>query len=111
MEGIGHIAKIAAETGSFDCDLLELRRSPRFDAAGGLAVLLVIVTLSTYKPRGMTRYGWRKPQERTAPSAPHGVEANAPGDSTGASAPHPGPLRPIGSATCGERVWQYGYIT
>src|SRR3546814_15325822 len=33
MEGIGHMAKIAAETGSFDCDLLELRRSPRFDAA------------------------------------------------------------------------------
>src|SRR3546814_1931906 len=55
MEGIGHMAKIAAETGSFDCDLLELRRSPRFDAAGGLAVLLVIVTLSTYKPRGVTR--------------------------------------------------------
>lgn len=80
MEGIGHMAKIAAETGSFAGDLLELRRSLRFHAAGGLAVLLVIVTLSTYKPRGMTQYGWRKQHERPAPSAPHGVEANAPGD-------------------------------
>lgn len=26
----------------------------------GLLVLLVIMTLSVYKPRGMTRYGWRK---------------------------------------------------
>lgn len=30
----------------------------------GLLVLLVIVILSVYKPRGMTRYGWRKQQEK-----------------------------------------------
>lgn len=29
----------------------------------GLLVLLVIVILSVYKPRGMTRYGWRKQYE------------------------------------------------
>jgi hypothetical protein len=40
----------------------------------GLVVLLVITTLNVYKPRGLTRYGWRKQQEqrrkqqqRTAP--------------------------------------------
>ncbi len=30
----------------------------------GLVVLLVIQVLNVYKPRGMTRYGWRKQQEQ-----------------------------------------------
>ncbi len=33
-------------------------------AVGALVVLLVITTLSVYKPRGITRYGWRKQQEK-----------------------------------------------
>ncbi len=33
---------------------------------GGLIVLLAIATLSVHKPRGTTRYGWRKQQERRA---------------------------------------------
>lgn len=33
-------------------------------AFGALVVLLVITFLSVYKPRGMTRYGWRKQQEK-----------------------------------------------
>ena len=34
----------------------------------GLVVLVVITALNVYKPRGLTRYGWRKRQERrTAP--------------------------------------------
>lgn len=33
-------------------------------AIGALVVLLVITTLSVYKPRGITRYGWRKQQEK-----------------------------------------------
>ena len=32
-------------------------------SVGGTAVLLVILALNVYKPRGMTRYGWRKQQE------------------------------------------------
>jgi hypothetical protein len=33
---------------------------------GGTIVLLVILVLNLYKPRGMTPYGWRKQQkERT----------------------------------------------
>jgi hypothetical protein len=31
---------------------------------GGLVVLLVTIFLSVYKPRGVTRYGWRKQQQR-----------------------------------------------
>jgi len=32
-------------------------------AGGGLLVLLVATALSVYKPRGLTRYGWRKQHE------------------------------------------------
>jgi hypothetical protein len=43
---------------------------------GGLVVLLIILILSVFKPRGVTRYGWRKQDEqrdserasRTAPA-------------------------------------------
>lgn len=40
-------------------------------AAGGLIVLLLVQFLNVYKPRGMTRYGWRKQQEERSagPSA------------------------------------------
>lgn len=31
-----------------------------FHAIGGLVVLLVPLVLNLYKPRGLTRYGWRK---------------------------------------------------
>ena len=31
---------------------------------GGLVVLLLVMLLSIYKPRGLTRHGWRKQQER-----------------------------------------------
>ncbi|MQA88740.1 MAG: DUF2269 domain-containing protein [Gemmatimonas sp.] len=34
----------------------------------GLVVLLVITVLNVYKPRGMTRYGWRKQEEQRAAS-------------------------------------------
>jgi hypothetical protein len=34
----------------------------------GLVVLLVIQVLNLYKPRGMTRYGWRKQQEQRTES-------------------------------------------
>ena len=35
----------------------------------GLIVLLIIMALNVYKPRGLTRYGWRKQQEMRAVSA------------------------------------------
>ena len=30
-----------------------------------ILVLLVIAVLAIFKPRGMTRYGWRRPNERS----------------------------------------------
>ncbi|TIN09041.1 hypothetical protein [Mesorhizobium sp.] len=65
MDGISYVAGVAAETTMSSTDLLGLRRSIRTHAAGGLLVLLVPVALSLYKPRGMTRYGWRKQHERS----------------------------------------------
>jgi len=38
-------------------------------ASGTLLLLLVATTLSVYKPRGMTRYGWRKQHEQRTASA------------------------------------------
>jgi hypothetical protein len=35
-------------------------------SVGGLVVLLVTTTLSVYKPRGLTRYGWRKQHRRAS---------------------------------------------
>ncbi len=37
-----------------------------FHSVGGLVVLLVPLVLNLYKPRGLTRYGWRKQQEQRA---------------------------------------------
>jgi hypothetical protein len=66
MEGIGYMAKVAAETTLSSTDLLGLRRSLSTHATGGLFVLLVLAALSIFKPRGMTRYGWRKQREQGA---------------------------------------------
>lgn len=63
MDGIDFMARTATETALSSADLLGLRRSLRFHAAGGLVVLLTTTALSIYKPRGMTRYGWRKQHE------------------------------------------------
>jgi len=70
MESIGHIAGVAAETTLSSGDLREARISLVVHAGGGLLVLLVTTTLAVYKPRGMTRYGWRKQQEQRTVSQP-----------------------------------------
>jgi hypothetical protein len=50
----------AAKTSADPADLLILRTpSPILHAAGALVLLGVAVTLSIYKPRGLTRYGQR----------------------------------------------------
>ncbi|OOO01849.1 MAG: hypothetical protein USCGTAYLOR_01927 [Chromatiales bacterium USCg_Taylor] len=64
MEGISYIAGVAAETTLSSADLRGLRIQLVVHAAVGLLVLLVPAALSVYKPRGMTRYGWRKQHEQ-----------------------------------------------
>lgn len=40
-------------------------------ASFGLLVLIVAAVLAVYKPKGMTRYGWRKQQQNTQASIPY----------------------------------------
>lgn len=55
MAGVAREADSAAE-GRLGGDLLH--------PGLGLVVLLIITVLNVYKPRGMTRYGWRKQEEQ-----------------------------------------------
>jgi hypothetical protein len=72
MQAISLLAGAAAETTltSSSADLQGLRNLLVTAAGAALLVLLVLTTLSMYKPRGMTRYGWRKQREQRAPSQP-----------------------------------------
>jgi DMSO/TMAO reductase YedYZ heme-binding membrane subunit len=60
---ISYFADIAAGPTTSSDDLRALG-STLVHSVGGTAVLLVILVLNVYKPRGMTRYGWRKQYEQ-----------------------------------------------
>ncbi len=57
MPTVSAFAGVAADTHSANLGGLG---GELLHAGGGLLVLLVTTTLSVYKPRGMTPYGWRK---------------------------------------------------
>lgn len=62
METFSVMARVAADP---KADLALVRSvSPTLHAVLALLVLLVATVLAIYKPRGMTRYGWRKQHER-----------------------------------------------
>jgi hypothetical protein len=56
---ISYFADIAADPTTSSDDLRALG-STLVHSVGGTVMLLVILVLNVYKPRGMTRYGWRK---------------------------------------------------
>lgn len=57
----------AAATATLADDALLLpSSSPVLHSAGAVLVLLVAAALSVFKPKGLTRYGWRKQQQRRA---------------------------------------------
>lgn len=60
LPAVADMAAVAADprsdVRSLDGDL--------FHSVGGLLVLLVPLVLNIYKPRGLTRYGWRRARER-----------------------------------------------
>src|SRR5262249_44201007 len=57
---IGHLARAAAAATLSSTDLRRARIQLLADAGAALVVLIVTTTLSIYKPRGVTPYGWRK---------------------------------------------------
>ena len=70
MQTLGYLADAAADTTLSSAGLLELRNpSPVIHSAGALLLLIVAVTLSVYKPRGLTRYGRRERQQEAAGSS------------------------------------------
>lgn len=70
---VTHMPTVSAQTDA-------VRRAEASDLQGlggdllhpsiGLGLLVVILVLNVYKPRGMTRYGQRRTQERTATALP-----------------------------------------
>ena len=67
MQPTSRIADVAAEAPLAGATLRGLRTQLVADASAALLALLVATTLSVYKPRGITPYGWRKQREqRTA---------------------------------------------
>lgn len=68
MQTFGSMAQVAADPGA---DLHVVRNiSPALHAVGAILVLLTALVLAVYKPRGLTRYGWRKMHPQ--PSADEG---------------------------------------
>lgn len=63
---IGYMADAAASMAPLGAELAKVRLQLVVDSAAALVVLLVATALGVYKPRGMTRYGWRKRQEDRA---------------------------------------------
>ena len=66
---ISYYADLAADPTTSSDDLRALG-STLVHSVGGTVVLLVILALNVYKPRGMTRYGWRKQQKEREVSQP-----------------------------------------
>jgi hypothetical protein len=60
---IGALAAMAGDP-TTSADELRVLPSTLGHSVGGTVVLLVILVLNVYKPEGMTRYGWRKQEER-----------------------------------------------
>lgn len=63
MQPTSRLAAVAAKETLADTALRGLRTQLVGDASAALLALLVATTLSVYKPRGMTPYGWRKQRE------------------------------------------------
>ena len=64
MDTLGGLADRASATAASGGHLGGLSSpSPVLHAGGALLLLLVATTLAVYKPKGLTRYGWRKQRE------------------------------------------------
>ncbi|MFK0112132.1 hypothetical protein [Streptomyces sp. NPDC091217] len=76
---VAHRVADAAARGTWSgAELGGMRAQLAFDAAAAVVVLLTTTALSVYKPRGITRHGWRMQQaQRTHRSDGAGLDAGA----------------------------------
>lgn len=65
LQPIELMARAAEHTALSDADLRGVRAQLVIASGAGLLLLFVTTALSIYKPRGMTRYGWRKQNEQS----------------------------------------------
>ena len=70
MQPISYMAGVAANTPFSIVDLHGLKIQLVIESGAAVVVLLVATALSVYKPKGLTRYGWRKQREQRALSQP-----------------------------------------
>lgn len=75
MQPIGFLAGVAAESPMSGAEFRGLRIQLVVNAGAALLVLLVATALSVYKPRGVTPYGWRLQQGRSADAGNDEVRA------------------------------------
>ncbi len=67
MQTLSQLADAAADTSSATSELSALRSpSPLIHAGAALLLLLLAVTLSVFKPQGLTRYGQRQQRRHRA---------------------------------------------
>ena len=59
---VGHMAQMAATSDFLPGDLLGVQVQLVVASGAGVVALLTTTGLSIYKPRGLTRYGWRRQQ-------------------------------------------------
>ncbi|MFI2433286.1 hypothetical protein [Streptomyces sp. NPDC018693] len=78
MQVVEKVADMAAGTPLSGSDLEGMKVQLVFDAAAAVAVLLTTTALSIYKPRGITRYGWRVQQDQRTDRRGGAVDATAP---------------------------------
>lgn len=71
MGTVRHNAHIASLPRTSVAELRALG-STLVHSIGGTIVLVVVLVLNVYKPRGLTRYGWRKQQRDQSPSGDAG---------------------------------------
>jgi hypothetical protein len=70
MQTVSRVARMAASGASFDADFRALQIGLLVHPSGGLLVLLSAMTLSVFKPWGLTRYGRRRASRCELPVRP-----------------------------------------
>ncbi|MFD8035428.1 hypothetical protein ACFV3F_43260 [Streptomyces sp. NPDC059717] len=66
MQVVNRVSDAATRTDLSSSDLSGMRIQLVADAAAAIVVLVAATALSMYKPRGITRYGWRVQNEQRA---------------------------------------------